>query len=104
MATMEDLQFIYDPKDGTGRNFWRVEAPHDMVHGACLGRLYAINYFEYETANDGPKILCSILKDMAASGPLGSIEKNFIFTVSEALEVALKNPWFVDAIKNRKLC
>jgi len=104
MHTIEDLKFVYDPKDGTGRNFWNVEPPHDMVHGACLGRLYAINYLEYETANNGPRILCSILNDMATSGPLGPIEKNFIFTLSEALEVALKNPWFVDAIKMRELC
>jgi len=104
MATIDDLQFVHNPEDGTGRNFWCVETPNDMVHGACLGRLYAINYFEFEAENDGPKILCSILKDMATSGPLGSIEKNFIFTVSEALEVALQNPWFVDAIKMRQLC
>ena len=104
MQTINQLEFVSDPKDGTGRNFWTVEKPHDMVHGACLGRLYAINYLEFETANAGSSILCAILNDMATSGPLGPIEKNFLFTLSEALEVALKNPWFVDAIKLRELC
>jgi len=101
--TVDRLPFVQTSLAGSGHSFWSVTSSGNEFTDAKLGREYAMAYLEFEATNKDGSILSTIFHHMQHVEQ-GTIERHFLFTIASALETALENPWFIDALRYRKVC
>ena len=82
--------------------FWSVNPSGNDFEDARMGKEYAHAYLEFESDNKAGSVLSIILDDMITAKDRSLVAKHFIYEIASALELALENPWFIEAVKNRR--
>lgn len=96
-----DLPFVSADAENGRHSFWSTEPAADQLTAARLGREYALAYLEFEAGNRAGSVLGLVFHDMMRAGDNSLIARHFLYTIASALETALSNPWFVEALRRR---
>lgn len=97
------LPFVTTRKGNERHCFWTVvPSSGSDVEDARKGKEYALSYLEFEANNKAGSILSIILDDMIKARDRSLVAKHFIYEIASALEVALENPWFIEAVRSKR--